>query len=140
MTRCRWLMIPVVIFGIVLYALSVYSEEDFLKKGSEGRIAFLSGGVGQPEREILKEKGKAYPLKLIFSNKKGEYLSDVVVKLFDRQGKEILTTVSNGPWLFIDLPSGTYHLEASFKTEKKRIPDFQIERGTQKFLSIQWEE
>lgn len=138
MTRWRWLMLPVIILGIVLFALSVYSEEDFLKKGSEGRIAFLSGGVGQPEREILKERGKAYPLKLIFSNKKGEYLSDVVVKVFDRHGKVVLTTTSNGPWIFIDLPSGIYHLEASFKAEKKRIPELHIEQGTQKVFSIQW--
>jgi hypothetical protein len=140
MTRCRGLMILVVIFGIPLYALSVYSEEDFLKKGSEGRIAFLNGRVGQPERDILKERGKVYPLRLIFSNKKGEYLSNVMLELFDGKGKKIFTTASNGPWLFIELPSGIYYLETNFKGEKRTIPKFRIEKNIQKVLSIQWQE
>jgi hypothetical protein len=114
------------------------SKEDFFEKGSEGKIAFLSGGVGQPERDILQKRGKAYALKLMFSNKKGEYVSDVIVKVFDQDGKVILTTTSNGPWLFINPPSGMYHLEASFRGERKTIPELRIEQGTQKVLLIQW--
>jgi hypothetical protein len=133
-------MVLMAIWGIVLFSLNAFSQNEFLKKGREGNILFLSGGVGLTERDILDQEGKRYSLKLVFSNKKGEYLSDVVVKLFDQQDKEILTTVSNGPWLFIDLPSGIYHLEASFKTEKRKVPNFKIERGIQKFISIQWEE
>lgn len=139
MKRWRWLLILMVILGVVIFALSIYSEEEnFLKKGGEGGIAFLSGGIGQREREILKEMGKDYPLKLIFSNKKGEYLSDVVVKILDENGKTILITVSNGPWLFIDLPTGIYDLEASLRSDRKRISQIPIERGFQKVLSIQW--
>jgi len=138
MKSLRWFMILVAIFGTILSARFAYSEEEFLKKGSEGRIVFMSGGVGQTERDILKERGKAYPLKLVFSKRKGEYLSNVRVELFDEKGKKIFTTVSDGPWLFIEPPSGIYYLEANFKGEKRTISKFQIEKGTQKVLSIQW--
>jgi hypothetical protein len=139
MDRWRWSMIPMVMFLVSFFAISIYSaEEDFFKKGREGSIAFLSGGVGQQERETLKEMGKEYTLKLMFLNKKGEYLSDVIVKVGDQNDKTILTTVSNGPWLFINLPSGTYHLDAKFKGNEKKISKVNIEKETQKVISIQW--
>lgn len=139
MKRWRWILILMVVFLTIVFALSIYSaEEDFFKKGRERGIPFVSGGVGQREREILKEMGKDYSLKLMFSNKKGEYLSDVIVKIFDQKGKPILTTVSNGPWLFIDLTSGIYHLEASSKADRKRISQVKIEKDRQKVISIQW--
>lgn len=99
------------------------AEEDLFEIGREGDISFLSSGVGKQEREILKEIGKEYLLKLIFSNKKDKYLSNVIVKVFDQKDKTILTTVSNGPWLFIDLTSGIYHLEARLvlRKELKRL-------------------
>lgn len=139
MKRWRWSMIPAIIVGMVVFAMSIYSaEENFLKKGSERGIAFLSGGIGQHEREILKETGKGYSLKLIFSNRKGEYLSNVMVTVFDHKDEKILFTVSFGPWLFIDLPSGVFNLEASFQGDRKKVPQIRIERGTQKVHAIQW--
>lgn len=132
-------MIPATIMGMVVYAISMYSmEENYLKRENQGGIAFLSGGVGQYEREILKEQGKAYSLKLIFSNRKGEYLSNVVVTIFDQKGEKILFTVSFGPWLFINLPSGVFNLEASFQGDHKKVPKIRIEKGTQKVHAIQW--
>lgn len=137
MKKWGWLFIPVFMLWMVIFMLLICSaEENLFEKGRKGDISFLSGGVGKQEREIIKEIGKAYPLKLIFSNKKGEYLSDVSLKVFDQKGKTILTTVSNGPWLFIDLPSGIYNLEASFKEERKKVSEVNIEKGTQKVVSI----
>jgi hypothetical protein len=77
----------------------------------------MSGGVSQTEREILKDRGKGYSLKLIFSSKGGKYLSNVIVKVFDQKDQSILLTVSNGPWLFIDLPTGIFTIEASFRAK-----------------------
>jgi len=139
MEKWRYSLALVAIIGIVVSASSICSaEEDFLKKGREGNISFLSGGVGQGERETLKEMGKGYPLKLIFSNRNGEYLSDVTVKIFDQKDKSIFTTVSDGPWLFFNIPPGTYNLEVNFKGEQKRISQVKIEKGSQKVLSLQW--
>lgn len=124
----------------VLFILSIgWGEEEFLKRGKSEGIPFLSGGVGVREREILNEMGKSYSLKMVFSNKKGEYLSDIVVRVLDPEEKVILTTVSNGPWLFIDLPSGIYHLEASFMAQRKKMSPVEIKKGVQKVISFQWE-
>lgn len=136
----RWFFILMVGVWSVLFILSIgLGEEEFLKRGKSEGIPFLSGGVGVREREVLNEMGKSYSLKMVFSNKKGEYLSDIVVRVFDSQEKVILTTVSNGPWLFIDLPNGIYHLEASFMAERKKISQVEIKKGVQKVISFQWE-
>lgn len=127
------------VWGLLFIISTGLAEEEFLKKGRSEGIPFLSGGVGVREREILNEKGMAYSLKMVFSNKKGEYLSDIVVKVLDTQEKVILTTVSNGPWLFIDLPEGVYHLEASFMADRKKISHVEIKKGAQKVVSFQWE-
>ncbi len=122
-----------------VFSLSIgVAEEDFLKREKQREINLLSGGVGEVEREILREIGKDYALKLIFSNEKGEYLSDVKVKMYDEKGKPILETVSDGPWVFIDLPSGSYRLETSLKAEQKRISPIDIGKQTQKVISVQF--
>lgn len=140
MGKWRWVMIPATIVGMVVYAMSMYSaEENFLKRESQGGIAFLSGGVGQHERDLLKEMGKGYSLKLTFSNRKGEYLSNVMVTLFDHKDEKIFFTVSFGPWLFIDLPAGMYHLEASFQGDRKKVSQIRIEKGTQRVHALQWQ-
>lgn len=139
MIRRRWSIAAATLMGMVVFAISIYSaEEDFLKRESQGGIAFLSGGVGQHEREVLKEMGRDYSLKLIFSNRKGEYLSNVMVTVFNQKDEKILSTVSFGPWLFIDLPAGVFHLEASFQGDRKRFSQIRIEKGTQKVHAIQW--
>jgi len=58
--------------------------------------------------------------------------------VLDQNDKTILTTVSNGPWLFVNLPSGTYDLETGLKGNEKKISRVNIEKGTQKVISIQW--
>jgi hypothetical protein len=93
----------------------VFCRGGSFKKNSERGIAFMGGGMSQTEREILKDRGKGYSLKLIFSSKRGEFLSNVIVKVFDQKNQTMLITVSSGPWLFIDLPNGTYKIEVSFR-------------------------
>ncbi len=135
----RLSFIPVVvIFLTVLPLLICRAEEDHLKTEKRQNIDLLSGGVGEAEREVLSEIGKDYALKLIFSNERGEYLSNVKVKMYDEKGKPVLETVSDGPWVFIDLPSGSYRLETSLKAEQKRISPIDIGKQTQKVISVQF--
>jgi hypothetical protein len=133
-----FIIIAVIILFVVFPGVAASAEEDFLKRDKQQDIALVSGGVGEREREVLGEIGKDYALKLIFSNEKGEYLSDVKVKMYDDKGKPIVETVSDGPWVFVDLPSGNYRLETSFKTEQKRISTIDIGKDTQKVISVQF--
>jgi hypothetical protein len=138
-SRCLIFFILLFILDVIFLALPLYpAEEDLLEESGERGIAFMSGGVSETGREILQEKGKGYSLKLIFSSDRGEYLSNVIVKVFDQKNQTILITVSNGPWLFIDLPAGTFEIEASFRADRKKISRIKIEQGEQKVIHLRW--
>jgi hypothetical protein len=98
----------------------------------------LSGGLSEPERKNLEEMGRRYSLKVIFSNDRGEYLSEVTVTILGPKGEAILTTVSNGPWFFINLPSGMYDLDVDFQKKRKRISQVRIEEKSQTVIGVQW--
>ncbi len=132
-------MVPLVILGMAVYIMLIYSAgENALKRKDAEHITFLSGGLSEPERKNLEEMGNKYSLKVMFANGKGEYLNEVTVTIFDQEGKSILKTVPNGPWFFINLPSGTYDLEASFQKSRKRISNLRIDEKNQTAIGIQW--
>lgn len=78
-----------------------------------GGVSYLSGGVGLGEREELEAMGKSYDLKLVFAVQQGNFLSDVNVVIKASSGNVVLEAVSDGPWLYAQLPSGTYHVSAT---------------------------
>jgi hypothetical protein len=78
-----------------------------------GDIPYLTGGVGEVERATIQAMGEHYPLKLIFSTKNGGYLSDVAVMIEDMSRRTMVAAVSDGPWLFADLPAGQYRVSVT---------------------------
>ena len=94
----------------------------------------LSTGVGQEERSPHPE----YPLKLVFAVQSGAYLAAVDVTITDENGRDLLRTKAVGPWLFVDLPVGTFNVQA-------RRADGDLVKGTvtvtgerQKALYLIW--
>jgi hypothetical protein len=82
----------------------------------QGSIVFLSGGVGKDQQAAIKHVAAGYPLELEFL--KGpkaprEYLSGVHVDIKDTTGKPVLNTQSDGPFLLVKVPHGTYSISAT---------------------------
>jgi len=75
-------------------------------------IAYVSGGVGESARSEMRRIGGDYNLHLIFSEPTGAYLAFVDVVIEDERGRRMFDTTSQGPWLFADLPPGTYRITA----------------------------
>ena len=73
----------------------------------------LSGGVGLEDRAQLAQHEHEANLKLVFTEPQGSYLSDIGVKVFDRNGTMVLDTVTNGPWLLAKLSPGSYRVVAT---------------------------
>ena len=69
----------------------------------------FNGGISLEERASAPEEGT----KLEFFVSGGEYLSDVQVVVADEAGNELVNTVTDGPWLILDLPDGQYDVQAS---------------------------
>jgi hypothetical protein len=82
--------------------------------GSASGVATVSGGVGSAARDNMRTQAPPHNVKMVFSLNTGNYLSDVDVKVTDGSGKTIVSEVSNGPWLYAQLPAGNYTATATY--------------------------
>ena len=86
-----------------------FAGEYAIQPQTQGEVTFVTGGVGLDERNELNATRANYNLSLLFSVQgKGNFLSDVKIRITDLKGNVFLETVSNGPKLFAKLPSGRY--------------------------------
>lgn len=70
-----------------------------------------NGGVGIDNRAVAPTTGT----KLIFLTDQGQFLADVHVTVKDSEDNTIVDTVSEGPWLIMNLPHGSYEVNAEFE-------------------------
>lgn len=111
------------------YALPIYQVED---------IRFLSAGVGIEER---KATYPSFPLKLIFAERGGAFLTGVSVTIQNMSGKEILTISPDqisGPWLFLDLGPGTYRVTAVRGDGTPIKQTIHLAKGKTKGIHFHW--
>lgn len=80
----------------------------FVGVAENRELVLWSGGISEEEREAAPAEGT----KLVFFVKSGNYLADIKVSVKDQSGREIVNTVSTGPWLVLDLPDGNYSVVA----------------------------
>jgi exopolysaccharide biosynthesis predicted pyruvyltransferase EpsI len=93
---------------------------------AEKGVRYLTGGIGSSEREVMVNWGANYDLKLIFADSSGHFLSDVRVVIQDRTAREILSVLTNGPWLYVELSPGTYRVRATFEGVTQEITKLRI--------------
>ncbi len=123
---------------LLLTATPATASAILAKQKSAHGVEFLSGGVGKDEREAMKQHAKAFNTHLVFADNTGKYLSAVVVRVTDAKGKAVLETTTQGPWLYANLPAGSYEVAAVFqgKEQKRRI-----QVGAEPVMSLfQWKD
>lgn len=86
-------------------------------------VAILSGGVGDDAEAQMKQAAKDYNVRLVFSNRRGEYLADVPFTVTDARRQTVASGTSDGPLLYLRLPPGRYEVSAQLggTPVKKRI-------------------
>lgn len=90
----------------------------------QNNIRYFSAGLGKEERGL---SYPPYPLKLIFVKGESAYLTSVAVDVFQPDGTKLLSIPDEeveGPWLFLNLPTGKYMIKAtdsSGTTQEKSI-------------------
>ena len=89
-----------------------------------GNITYLTGGIGDDERDQLDAMKPSYNLRVLNASTSGEYVVNTHVVLRNQQGSELLD-IPAGPILLVSLPKGTYTLDASHagaeRTEQIKI-------------------
>lgn len=106
-------------FQIILFIVTflsgfaVFGESAALQPQSQGDITFVSGGVGLDEIDAMRALKPKYNLHLLFAVNSGEYLSDIEVAIFDKKGNILMQAMSLGPFMLVNLKSGSYYVKAS---------------------------
>jgi hypothetical protein len=109
-----------------IFAEPAVEKSGIIRERSEGGVAYMTGGIGIGEREVMESWGQDYNLKLSFAEKIGVYLTDVGVVVTDRNGSEIINITTNGPWLYLQLPPGSYTVKSTYNDAVKRIENLRV--------------
>jgi len=102
-------------------------------------VNYLSGGIGDNSVERMAAVGKEFTLKLLFAARDGHYLSDVAVSISDANNRKLLDTVSDGPFLFAQLPPGKYAITATYAGSAQTRSTVIAATGRRE-LVFRWEE
>ncbi len=103
-----------------------------------GDVRYFCAGVGLEERQA---DYPPFPLKIILVAEGGAYLAHVAVTIRDQSGGlsiEIPRERVTGPWVFVDLPPGTYDLSAARDGETRERKNFKILPNSTRSLYFRW--
>jgi hypothetical protein len=103
-------------------------------------IRYFSTGMGLEERAATYPP---FPLKLIFVAGARAYLSQVSVTIADAKGAvklEVPGEQVTGPWLYVDLPAGTYTVTALREGGTQVKGQVTVTKGSVKNVYLRWKE
>lgn len=103
-----------------------------------GGIRYFSAGVGLEERQA---EYPTFPLKVIFVAGPRAYLSKVSVTITNESGTvrvDIPSDDVNGPWLFADLPAGTYRIEGVNRGDRVELTGIRVTEGKTRTVYLRW--
>ena len=98
-----------VFVGLALMAVRASALQPRMENG----IAFVSGGVGEEERDEMLQMRGGYSFLLKIAAKSGAYLGEAQVSIVAADKTVVLDTKMDGPWLLVKLPPGSYRLSVS---------------------------
>ncbi len=122
MRSVRWMRAALIAAGISVPLSLAAGAMASPEVQQQGVVSFVSGGVGEDELQEMKKLSPGYPLELLFVTKgePQEYVADVKVQIKDKDGKIVLDTMSQGPFLLAKMPPGKYTISADHDGTVKR--------------------
>lgn len=104
-----------ILFSVAVPASGQYTPVAF-KGGSaqDSSIQYSTGGIGVEDRAEMKGAAGAFNVLLMFGQPTGQFV--VADSVTIRKGTvEVLQVTDAGPLLYMNLPYGTYTVEANYK-------------------------
>lgn len=101
-------------------------------------LQYFSAGVGVEERNA---NYPPYPLKLIFVQGERAFLAEVTIAIAKSDGTSLADIPSEhvmGPWLFVELPSGTYTITAKDSHQRTIKKEVQVAEGRTTVVHFRW--
>ncbi|MFZ2973523.1 MAG: carboxypeptidase regulatory-like domain-containing protein [Ferribacterium limneticum] len=85
-----------------------------------GNVTYVSGGIGDEERDEIRMREGDFNLKLLFSERDGSYLGSVDVVVLNPKSEKVLEANSVGPFLLARLPRGSYVIKVSMNGQEQQ--------------------
>lgn len=119
-----------------------YTQAPMPKIQQYGSTQFISGGFGVDECKALQTDACNWPLQLTFSEVAkgttvGAWVSDVDLKITDKDGNAVLSTITEGPIMLVKIPPGAYTLTANY-LGRLATRTFTIQEGRSQTVSVYW--
>ncbi|WP_454062838.1 hypothetical protein [Candidatus Nitrospira salsa] len=99
---------------------------------------YFTAGVGLEERQVTYP---SYPVKLILVQDGGAFLSNVAITVHQLDGPvtfDIPATHVEGPWVFLNIPTGTYVLKAMNSQQQLIEKQIDVVNNQQKIIHLRW--
>jgi hypothetical protein len=108
---------------LMVNPLMAQGTSSTLVENTYENIAYVSGGIGDEERDEIRSRERNFNLKLLFAERDGSYLGDVNVVLLNAKGDTVFDVKSVGPFLLLKLPAGKYLIKTSMngQMQQKRM-------------------
>lgn len=106
-----------------------------------GDIRYITGGVGADSAEAMRRLRGDYPVAFTFGLRDGgrnQFLSGVFVRISRASGTPLLEIATEGPYLYVDLPPGDYHLTAGSNVGAVQEKDFTVRAARHSDMLILW--
>ena len=108
-----------------------------------GGLRYITGGIGEDSAAALRALRGEYPVAITFGLRDGgrnQFTAGVTVAIDDAAGRHLLSVITEGPYLYVDLPPGDYLLKAAAPSlgpaQQRR---FQLRPGRHIDLLLLWE-
>lgn len=75
-------------------------------------VAWMSGGIGDEALQEMRKSAASYNVHVLFTDRQGSYLANIPFTVAGRDGRQIHAGVSDGPLLYLRLPTGSYRVSA----------------------------
>jgi hypothetical protein len=115
-------------------------QPDIIPLYRDGAARYFSAGIGLDERQA---DYPPFALKLVFTAGGKPYLTGVTVTIQGPKGMEKIVIPRErvtGPWLFVDVPAGTYDISAAQADQMQTLKAVRVERGKTKVVHLRWPE
>ena len=111
---------------LVGWAIAVPGYAAPLEQHHSGSVVYITGGVGDSEIGEIKQMMRDYSLSMTFAERQNGnevFLADVPVTIRNEHGDSVLDVRTDGPYLLVKLPAGSYEISASHngKTETRKV-------------------
>lgn len=107
-------LVRAVLFGAALGFTVPGLAQDMPPTQTSNGVTFVTGGIGQSRIEAFRKAAPDYNLRATFTAPGGAFMADVNVTLKDAQGNTLVTTITEGPFFYAQVPPGRYELTAAF--------------------------